>query len=467
MANGIQPTTIVIFGASGDLSRKKLIPALFDLFLAGYLPEKFSVIGFARSPFSDPEFREFVKKILVEKKYTCDKKCFDDFTDRFFYSAGNLDDATTFATLAEKISMLDTDAGACTNKIFYLAVSPVHYDKALRNLAHSGLATSCIATGKQSTVGWTRVLIEKPFGNNLAEAQNLDQLLGTLFVEDQIFRIDHYLAKETLQNILSFRFSNSVFEPLWNREHIEKIQIRLLEKDGVGTRGAFYDAVGALRDVGQNHLLQMLALVAMEYPGPMDAHAIRAARATLLKSVRFSGAAHAMRGQYKGYTVESGVASTSTTETYFNVQVEVENDRFRDVPIFLETGKGFADAKTEIIISFKGTPTCVCPPETHQHHANTLTFSIQPKEAISLLYWAKKPSFEFSLEPKTLSFSYDVDRADVRISDAYERVLYDCLRGDQTLFTSTEEILAEWHVVTDILAQWTDTPLDIYDIGRK
>ncbi|TSC57157.1 MAG: glucose-6-phosphate 1-dehydrogenase, partial [Parcubacteria group bacterium Greene0416_79] len=299
------------------------------------------------------------------------------------------------------------------------------------------------------------------------EAARLDRLLGTLFSEEQIFRIDHYLAKETIQNVLSFRFSNGLFEPLWNRTHIERISLQMFEKEGVVARGAFYDGVGALRDVGQNHLLQMLALVAMENPRELSAARIRAARLKVLRTVSHGGqrlVERVVRGQYEGYRREPGVSPQSETETYFSLTVFVENARWKGVPFMLQSGKALAEQKVEISVFFKPAP-CLCPERHEKPHQNMLTFGISPREEISALFWAKRPGFSFELEPKRLSFSFAEGALAREIPDAYERVLYDCLRGDQTLFVSTGEVRAEWRLITPILEKWSSLPLHSYAKG--
>lgn len=458
------PTVLVIFGATGDLSRRKLLPALFDLYSKGFLPTSFKIVGFSRRAFSHDDFREFALLAISEAKKRYSKKQAADFLKYLRYQPGFFDNAPHYQNLAETLIVLDNDFGLCSNKLFYLATPPEFYETIFQNLAHSGLTISC-----GGAKGWTRVLVEKPFGKDIHAAQKLDQLLDLLFKEKQIFRIDHYLAKETAQNILAFRFSNALFDPVWNKDHISKVEIRLWEKEGVGVRGEYYDSVGALRDVGQNHILQMLALIAMENPGTLSAAALQEKHALLLEALRpITGGAIAQqtaRGQYIGFKREKGVASRSTTETFFRIVAYIDNARWQGVPFHLESGKGMSESKTEIIIYFKRPVACLCPPEDEHNHRNVLTFRIQPDESISILFWAKKPGFDFNLERKRLSFHYH-DSVDVRrLPNAYERILFDCIRGDQTLFNGTRELQAAWKFITPIIDGWGATPLVEYEKG--
>jgi glucose-6-phosphate 1-dehydrogenase len=459
------PTTIVIFGVTGDLGRKKLIPALFDLYAKEYLPTTFRIVGFARKEYSHEVFRAFVRDVIRERGHHHPDEMINDFLENVFYQQGLFDDIHTYTVLSEFLGQLDLSVGQCTNKLFYLAVPPASYQTIFQNLAQSGLTIPC-----SDAVGWTRVLVEKPFGKDLQTAQELDMLLGELFQEKQIFRIDHYLAKETVQNILTFRFSNNIFDPVWNREWIEKVEIKLLENIDVQTRGAFYDDVGALRDVGQNHILQMLALIAMEHPENLQADHIRAGRAKVFQSLRLADddiEKGVVRGQYEGYASVEGVRPDSTTETYFKLKTFIENDRWRGVPFYLESGKALGERKVEIVVHFKKIDPCFCPqPHGLHKHSNMVTFSIQPEEKITVRFWAKRPGITSEIIPRDLSFDYAGD-ADGKESlpDAYEKVLFDCIAGDQTLFTSTDEVRASWEFITPILERWDATKLEVYTKG--
>lgn len=456
-----QPTILIIFGATGDLAQRKLLPALFHLYSNGYLPQHFHIVGFAKTKQSTDSYRDFVRTI-IQNKTTARPEELDEFLRLVSYYTGHFEDANAYPQLATALQHLDEqDFGVCSNKLFYLAVPPNYYDTIFEHLATSGLTIPC-----GGNEGWTRVLVEKPFGRDLATAQALDQKLGKLFQEEQIFRIDHYLAKETVQNILSFRFANALFEPVWNHEYINHVSIRVWETIGVGQRASFYEDVGALRDFGQNHLLQMLALTAMEDPKVLEASAVRAARAAVLGQLQPISldnlSEHTVRGQYRGYRDETH-STDSQTETYFRLTAHVDNDRWRGVPFILESGKRMAENKAEITVVFDEKPSCVCPPDDNQDHQNILTFRIQPDEGISLRFWTKKPGLTTELEPKQLSFYYRDSDTELELPDAYEKVLYDCIRGDQTLFASTEEVAAAWSFITPILANWSTTPLHLYD----
>jgi len=450
------PTTFVIFGATGDLSLRKLFPALFELFRKDKLPQKLSIVGMARRPFTDEAFRKLIRdSVGADKRISSD---FEAFLALVSYVQGYFDDTSSYTNLASYLEKKDASLGGCTNKLFHLAVHPEFYQTILKNLSSSGLTIPC---GGEK--GWTRVLVEKPFGRDLETAQGLDLLLGKLFKEEQIFRIDHYLAKEALQNILAFRFSNSMFEPLWNSRYIESIRISLFETNLVESRGDFYDTVGALRDVGQNHVLQMLALMTMDEPKELVSDDIRAARAKALKLLQPISASalpnRVVRAQYQGFREESGVLKDSNTETYFFAEARLGGPRWKGVPIYIESGKAMNDSRASISVRFKKGKIL------HEHdEANVLTFLIQPKEAIEIKFFAKRPGFGMQVEPKVLSFSYEASSAD-EIPDAYQRVLFDAIRGDQMLFASTDEIKNSWNFITPILKRWNKLPLLMYEKG--
>lgn len=457
------PTVLVIFGVTGDLAHRKLFPALFDLYAKSHLPKRFHIVGFSRRFLSSDEFHDLIVKAVKDHRPSVTKAACSAFAAKIVYQQGIFEDASSYRALADTLHTIDARYGVRSNKLLYLAVPPTLYETILGHIAASGLSAD------HAKGGWTRVLVEKPFGNDLTTAKKLDELLGRLFTEEQIFRIDHYLAKEALQNILSFRFSNALFEPIWHKEYIEKVHISLFETLGVGDRGAYYDQAGALRDVGQNHLLQMLALVAMENPGSLAPEPIRKERARLLYSLRPFGKAqiadHVVRGQYEGYRRERQVRKKSRTETYFRLEVYINSERWKGIPFYLESGKKMKEAKTEITVYFRTKP-CLCPPGSPEPHRNTLTFRVQPEEGISVRFWAKRPGFQFGLEPKILSFLYK-DASGAMLPNAYERVLYDCIRGDQTLFPSTQEIRASWAFITPILRSWHTSVLHAYPPGSQ
>ncbi len=460
------PTTIIVFGARGDLSKRKLYPAFFDLYLKDVLPDKFKILGVSRANISSDEFGELVEKSISNnhKKKSISSKI-HDFSYSQTYISGVFEDIKTYKKIAEDLLKIDEKFGFCSNKLFYLAVPPKYYETILKNLKKSGLTIPC-----SKEEGWTRVLIEKPFGSNYETAKDLDKLLGELFLEEQIFRIDHYLAKETIQNILTFRFTNTLFEPIWSNKHIEKIQIKLLEKLDVVKRGAFYDGMGALRDVGQNHILQILAAVTMENPKELNSENIREKRTELLLALnpisKKELSLSAVKGQYEGYKKEEGVTPNSKTETYFKLKAFIKNKRWEGVPFTLESGKALSETKTEAKIYFKEKKPCFCAASHKEHvHQNIITFRIQPDESISIEFYVKKPSLTMDYLKKNLCFKYGGDVLEGVMPDAYEKILFDCMVGDQTLFTSTKEVLASWKFINSILEGWKDKDPIIYKKG--
>lgn len=450
------PTIFIILGITGDLSGRKLLPSLLNLYVNKRLPQKFAIVGFSRRPFTREEFREYIRGHMKVKPGEYHEEDIKHFLDHMYYEQGQFDDSQSYASLAGRLTLIDDGFHQCSNKLFHLAVAPTFYETILTHLSNSGLTIPC-----GGNEGWTRVLVEKPFGNDVDTARKLDKKLGDLFDETQIFRIDHYLAKEALQNILAFRFTNSLFEPLWSHVHIDAVHIKLFEKIGIEGRGGFYDDVGALKDVGQNHILQMLATVAMEAPKAFDAVSIRKERAKILsnlspittKNVR----AAAVKGQYEGYANEKGVKRNSQTETYFRLETYIDSARWKKVPFYLESGKYLSENKSEIDIYFKNK----LDPEKQ----NVLTFRIQPDEGIKIRFWVKTPGFDMKVESKTLKFKYADFSSLQSIPDAYERVLFDAIMGDQTLFTSTDEVMAAWKFITPIVESWHKVPLTIYKKG--
>jgi glucose-6-phosphate 1-dehydrogenase len=463
-----KPTVVVIFGATGDLCIRKLIPSFFSLFVKGMLPKNFRIVAFSRRPMTDPEYHRFINEERGRRKTkVLEGPQFAEFLKLISYQQGTFDDAQSYKNLKKKLVGMDTkDFRRCSNKLFYLAVPPDLYGTILKNLSYYGLTIAC-SDGE----GWTRILVEKPFGRDDETARKLDRMLGKLFREEQIFRIDHYLAKETLQNILMFRFSNMLFEPIWNNKFIEKIEMKIFEKLDVQGRGAFYDNIGALRDVGQNHMLRMLALIAMENPLTLDQNAVREARCKVMKALRpIKGndvKKYAARGQYKGYRDEPAVAKNSRTETYFKIKAFIDNARWKEVPFYLESGKAMKESKAEILVYLKESNAYLCPNEGGCDFQNVIAFKIQPEEGISIRFWAKKPGLMTVLEPRELSFSYNDEKNPVKTVEAYERVLFDCIKGDQTFFTSTDEVLASWKFITPIIESWQKTTLHIYDKGGE
>ncbi len=456
----MHPTIFVIFGVTGDLAARKLLPALIALYSKKKLPQRFSVIGFSRRAFSREEFRELIRSRLNIKPGEFKEEDVKHFMDHMCYEQGMFNEPAAYQRLAMRINEIDSRWGQCSNKLFHLSVPPSLYEGILNNLSDSRLTEPCA-----DETGWTRVLIEKPFGRDLETARGLDKLLGKLFKEEQIFRIDHYLAKEALQNIIAFRFSNSLFEPIWRREFVDKIHIKFLEELGMEGRGDSYDPIGALKDVGQNHMLMMLAAVTMERPKSFGTSDIRAERAAALKKLQSASGSSlkecCARGQYAGYTDEPGVPRSSQTETYFRLKTFVNNSRWKNVPIYMESGKALSESKVEIDIYFK--------PAKKDGEQNILTFRIQPDEGIKIKFFVKTPGYEFKTEPKPLKFKYSEQAApdwQLKLTD-YERLIHNAFIGDQTLFASTDEIMASWRFIADVTKAWSKVPLTIYPKGAK
>lgn len=460
--NPISPTIVTVFGATGDLVSLKIVPALFHLWKNKKLPERFRVVGVSRQDLPHEVFRGRVKEALHKHEHGATEDEMEEFAGLFFYSQGFFDHAETFKKLKKELFAIDEEWGMCTNKLFYLAVPPSFYDPIARELAASGLTAPCA-----DETGWTRIIVEKPFGKDLATAEKLDELLGELFKETQIYRIDHYLAKEMLQNVMAFRFSNNLFEKSWNRDSIEQIDIRFLEKVGVETRGSFYDSVGALRDVGQNHLLQMLALVAMEQPRGYGSEEVRTARQDILKTLKIPTEdeviKNSFRAQYEGYSEIKGVAPGSATETYFKVRAFLDHPRWQGVPFVLEGGKRMGESQKEIVVTFKHPSPCLCPAQETEHFKNTVTFRLEPSEGITVAFWSKKPGLDMLMEERDFSFVYHKDGGK-KHTEEYEKLLFDCITGDQTLFVSTQEISATWRFTDPIVTAWhaNKVPLEVY-----
>lgn len=464
MENNNIPTTIVIFGATGDLSKKKLFSALLDLFAGGFLPEPFHIIGFARGEYSDESYREFVYEAISKKGHNHKEKITNSFLEKIHYHRGDLNNIDSYKSLLEHGDKINNSPMVCTNTLFYLAVPPSLYSLIFDKLSESKLAEAC---GKET--GWTRVLVEKPFGTDLKTAQELDKKLGKLFKEEQIFRIDHYLAKNAIQNIIAFRFSNMLFENSWNRVYVERVHIKLFENKGIEGRGSFYSGIGALRDVGQNHMLQMLALIAMENPKTITSSSLQKSRENVLSLLHLYDKSEVedniIRGQYEGYKDLDGVSGDGCSiETYFLFKAFIGNRRWRGVPFFLESGKRLNEDKVEIDIYFKQIPNCICGDESEHKHKNILTITLQPEEKIDMKFWIKKPGFEFKLEPKNFSFTYK-NELEEKLPDAYEKILYDCILGDHTLFVSTDEVESAWKFIMSILENWEHLPLYNYSEG--
>jgi glucose-6-phosphate 1-dehydrogenase len=460
----MHPTIFVIFGITGDLASRKLLPALLALYSKKMLPQRFAIVGFSRRPFSREEFREYIRENLNIKPGEFKEEDIKHFLDHMSYEQGFFDSVPAYQRLSEKLKAVDDRWGQCSNKLFHLSVPPALYEGILMNLSASGLTIPC-----DDLSGWTRILIEKPFGNDIHTARSLDKLLGKLFDEKQIFRIDHYLAKEALQNIMAFRFLNPIFEPMWCSDYIEKVHIKIFEEIGMEGRGAYYDPIGAIRDMGQNHMLQMLALIGMNKPRSSSAEAIREERAKVISSLKAIPGGKlknfVTRGQYTGYLSEPGVKPNSNTETYFRLEAHVSNSRWRGVPFYLESGKEMAENKAEIDIYFKSGKSLLGPKTADEFNTqNILTFRIQPDECIKIKFFVKTPGYGFKTEPKTLKFKYsEVPSFNEAIPNPYERLIHDAFIGDQTLFASTDEVIAAWKFVMPVLENLSKLQLKLYE----
>ncbi len=453
--NGV-PTHFIILGATGDLMTKKIVPSLFSLQEKGVLPDGFDIIGVSRRDWTDDDLKRHIEAILSVKAPDAPRASVERFLNRVTYHKITFDAHDDYRALADRLKQNDDHRGMCSNKLFYLSVSPHFYDLILENFKKAGLNKECA-----EAEGWTRIVVEKPFGSDEKTAKALDAKLAQLFHEDQIYRIDHYLAKETFQNILAFRFYNNLFEKNWGKELVERITIREFENIGVEDRGAFYDSVGALRDVGQNHLLQMLALTTMDRPNSWNANAVRARRAELIGMLRkptFKEVKDStFRAQYEGYHSIKGVAPGSSTETYFRVRGYLSHPDWEGVPIIMEAGKRLVDPKekkeiTEIEILFKHPHPCLCPPGVH--YQDKIVFHQDPFEGITIHFWAKKPGFAMEAEERVFEFNLHRTERTGQYTEEYAKLLLDCIAGDQTLFVSSEEIVAMWRFIDPIVNAW-------------
>ncbi len=457
-----EATQIVVLGGSGDLARRKLLPALFHLFLSEQLPEQFQIIAFARSDRSDKDYKALVAESITTQAHEHDAMQVEQFLNHITYVSGAFDETTGYVKLADTLNSYEEATRAETHRLFYLAVPPRYYDSILENMHAAG-----IAAADSNRESWSRVLIEKPFGNDYKSAEALDMKLGSYFKEDQIFRIDHYLAKEAVQNILSFRFANPLFSPAWNKEYIKEVRIEMREQVDVGERGNFYKDVGALRDVGQNHLLQVLALITMDQPETFDAKTIQAERAQALKALRpynpITCDGEVVRAQYEGFSEIAGIDRDSDTETYFELKTYIDNERWQDVPFYIMAGKALNDASVTVEIIFHELADGLFETATCETSPNSITLKLSPDQHMSVTLNAKRPGLTYQVEPRTLTV--DCEFGDAEIKNSYEKVLRDCICGDQTLFASTAEVLASWEYIVSVLEQWHDVPLQSYQKG--
>jgi glucose-6-phosphate 1-dehydrogenase len=457
---------LVIFGASGDLTKRKLVPALWSMFQGRVLPEPFAVIGVARSEMTNEQFRSRMREAITDfaRVQPPSEKVWDRFAQALFYYSGDPADAGLYEGLGRHLAKVEQDRGTGGNRLFYLAAPPSIYPALVTRLGAAGFSRP-----REGGGSWTRIIIEKPFGRDLASARALNQVVTRVFAEDQVYRIDHYLGKETVQNILVFRWANGIFEPLWNRDHVDHVQITVGETIGVETRGSYYEEAGALRDMIQNHILQLLCLVAMEPPVTFDADPVRDEKTKVMRAIcpisPDEAGRVAVRGQYgpgfvagqrvAGYREEKGVSAQSVTETYAALKLQVDNWRWAGVPFYLRTGKRLATRASEIAVQFRQTPHLVFRrnPEILAE-PNRLVLRIQPDEGMSLSFGAKLPGPNLRIKPVEMDFDYG--RAfGGEPPEAYERLLLDAMKGDATLYARGDWVDMAWELLGPVLDAWT------------
>jgi glucose-6-phosphate 1-dehydrogenase len=440
------PFSMVIFGVTGDLTQNKLMPSLFSLFRQGLLPEEFSIIGFSRREISDEELRNYFVKLKELEGWA-------DFASHLTYQKGIFEEEEGYLALIDKLKEFDRKIGICATRMLYLATPPGNYEAILDYLDRTELSKGC----GQGSNQWTRLIVEKPFGSDLETARSLDKTCSLIFEERQIFRVDHYLGKETVQNMLAFRFANGIFEPVWNNNCIDHVQITWAEKKGIDERGKFFDATGLLRDIAQNNLMQLMAAVAMEPPKSFVKEEIRDARAGAIQSIRLiepdEVARYTIRGQYEDYKKERDVNPDSQTETFLAVKFFVDSPRFKGVPFYIRAGKKMPEDLVEISIVFNQACHLLFEEYGCPEIGNVLTIRIQPDEGISMRFIAKKPGVKLALKAVSMKFSYKED-FEGKIADAYEKILLDIFKGDQTLCNRSDELDCSWEIVTRILEGW-------------
>jgi glucose-6-phosphate 1-dehydrogenase len=470
----VPPTTLAIFGATGDLARRKLLPALYNLAHEGALPERFNLIGISRRDQSDDEFRDQAREAIAQfSRRAPDEQVLEGLLGHISYLGIPFDDTERYATLGAAMDALDGENGLPLNRVYYLSTAPEYFPVITENLKANGLHRH-----ENSDV---RVVIEKPFGTDLASARSLQEIVHSVFRERQVFRIDHYLGKETVQNVMAFRFANYMFEPVWNRNYIDHIQITGAEDIGIGTRAGYYDQAGALRDLVQNHMLQLLTLVCMEPPASFEANKVRDEKVKVLQAIEpptpEQVAEMTVRARYTagmsggeeavGYLEEEGVPEDSDTETYAALRLEVHNWRWAGVPIFLRTGKRLARKVTEIAVQLKPVPHLAFQSKGSVGvQPNQLILTVQPNEGVSLSLGAKIPGATMRIRPVNMEFLYGTSFMS-QSPEAYERLILDAMRGDATLFTRNDEVDAQWSIIDPILEAWStgSPPIAEYEAG--
>jgi glucose-6-phosphate 1-dehydrogenase len=460
-----EPSLIVVFGATGDLTSRKILPAVYNLRRSGLLPAETAVVGFSRRPLSDSEFRgQMRESVQANSRVKVEEGLWTDFAEGLFYQQGDFGDRAAYRELAERLEQIDAARGTRGNRLFYLATPPSAYQEIIANLGRVGLHKQ----GERE--GWSRIVVEKPFGHDLESAGELNDSLVRVFDESQVYRIDHYLGKETVRNLLVFRFGNGIFEPLWNRRYVDHVQITVAEDLGIEGRGEFYEQAGASRDILQNHLLQLLTLVAMEPPIAFDADALRDEKVRVLRAIDTNWTearvrANVVRAQYAdgwigdkqvvGYRAEEEVDPQSKTETFVGLKVEVQNWRWADVPFYLRTGKRMARRATEIAIQFKLPPLMLFGDSATPPEPNLLAMRIQPDEGIMLRFAAKVPELGLDVRSVNMDFTYGLSFAR-EAPEAYETLLLDAMLGDASLFTRADEVEAAWGIVTPLINVWQE-----------
>jgi glucose-6-phosphate 1-dehydrogenase len=458
-----EPCSVVIFGATGDLTHRKILPALYNLYRAGLLPPESSVVGFGRRPYSDDTFREEMRAgVGKHSRVPISDAIWDEFAAGIRYQQGTFEDPGVYRNLAEQLDAIDAERGTRGNRLFYLATPPSTYIDIVHNLGKAGLHRQ----GRGQ--GWARIIVEKPFGHDLASARELNEQVLQVFDEPQIYRIDHYLGKETVRNILVFRFANGIFEPVWNRRYVDHVQITVAEDLGMEGRGSFYEEAGASRDILQNHMLQLLSLVAMEPPINFDAEALRDEKVRVFRAIdpdctEDQVREDVVRGQYApgwvggvqvpGYREEEEVSGDSSTETFVALKMEIQNWRWADVPFYIRTGKRLPKRATEVAIQFKQPPLMLFRQSTSDPEANLLALRIQPDEGILLRFAAKVPKLGLDVRSVNMDFTYGTSFT-TEAPEAYETLLLDAMLGDASLFTRADEVEATWAIVTPILQTW-------------
>lgn len=454
--------SIVIFGASGDLTSRKLIPALYRLFIKKRLPDGARIVGVSRSTFEHQQWRDSLRETTAEftgSQFSAES--WDAFSSHIYYQAGDIQETSDFEKLGAFLESVEPDGGC--GRVYYLSTMPQLYEQAIVQLGKAGLA--------DDTNGFRRVIIEKPFGTDLSTAKALNLSIHRVFREDQIYRIDHYLGKETVQNIFALRFANSIFEPMWNRNYVDHVQITVAEEVVIGRRAGYYDQSGILRDMFQNHILQLMMITAMEPPAKYDAALVRDEKVKVLHSIRnmvgADFASNTVRGQYAGYLQEEGVPEGSETETFAILKLYCDNWRWKGVPFYLRSGKGMSCRTTQIVIQFKQVPLMLFGDSSRVPVGNRLVIQIQPAEGVQLHFETKVPDSDMKTRTSTLDYTFQ-EAGSESMPDAYQRLLLDSINGDASLFARSDEVELAWGIIDPIIAAWRSPaapPLHGYETG--